>query len=105
MSSQELLSEEVSLSKTATETEWKGLHPLSLLINLLPQMWQTIRNTWPILVFIFVGGEGTGTQFIDIFFVLIFSPIYGANAITLSHTTISPHKGQLEVKMGLLFAC
>ena len=52
--------------------EWKSLHPLSLLINLLPQMWRTVRSTWPFLVFIFIGGEGVGAQFIDLVFVLIF---------------------------------
>jgi putative membrane protein len=86
------------------DTEWNGLHPLSLFINLLPQMWQTIRTTWPILLFIFVGGEGSGTQFIDIAFVMIF--LFISMMRTLLHfltLRYRLHLGKLEVKVGLVF--
>ena len=48
------------------DTPWQGLHPVSLAVNLLPRAWQTIRSMWPILLFVFIGGEGAGMRFIDL---------------------------------------
>ena len=88
----------------ATE-QWKRLHPSSLFINILPQMWSTIRNAWPILLLILAGGEGAGTQIIDMVFVSIFLAISmlrtAIHFFTLRYR-ISPENKKLEIKMGLL---
>lgn len=60
------------IEETNTDLEeWGQLHPYSLLINLIPQMWRTLQNAWPLLLFIVVGGN-QAHQVIDSIFVLFF---------------------------------
>lgn len=40
---------------TASEAEWHGLHPASLLVNLVPHLWRTARGAWPFVIAIAVG--------------------------------------------------
>lgn len=86
------------------EEPWQGLHPYSLFINLLPQMWRTIQASWPIILFIIIGGEGTGTQFIDASVLIIFLII--SMFRTLAHFLTLRYRmqsGKLVVKVGLIF--
>ena len=86
------------------EEGWQGLHPYSLFINLIPQMWRTIQASWPIILFIVIGGEGAGTQFIDAGVLLIFLII--SMFRTLTHFLTLRYRmqsGKLVVKVGLLF--
>ena len=85
------------------DTPWKGLHPVSLAVNLLPRAWQTIRSMWPILLFVLIGGEGAGMRFIDLFVILLFTLMSVWNTfihwITLRYRI---HQGRLEITSGLL---
>ena len=86
------------------EEEWQGLHPYSLFINLIPQMWRTIQASWPIILFIIIGGEGTGTQFFDAGLVVIFLIV--SMFRTLAHFLTLRYRmqhGKLIVKVGLIF--
>lgn len=84
-------------------TEWQGLHPYSVLINLLPQMWKTLENIWPILVFVLLG-SGDGRQIIDsvvvLFFVLLSVQKTVLHFLTLRYKFVD-HK--LVLKMGWIF--
>ena len=96
---------EITQPSSTVNEQWKRLHPSSLFINVLPQMWSTIRNAWPILLLIVAGGEGAGTQIIDMVFVSIFLAISmlrtAIHFFTLRYR-ISPENKKLEIKMGLL---
>jgi putative membrane protein len=85
------------------DTPWKGLHPVSLAVNLLPRAWQTIRSMWPILLFVLIGGEGAGMRFIDLFVILLFTLMSIWNTfihwITLRYRL---HQGRLEIASGLM---
>ncbi len=82
---------------------WRGLHPLSLVVNLLPQTWRTLRGAWPLLLVVFAGGPGLGTEAVDLSLLLL---LFG---LTLSRTMTHfftlryrVHQGRLEVRTGLL---
>ena len=97
---------EITQPSSTVNEQWKRLHPSSLFINIFPQMWSTtIRNAWPILLLIVAGGEGAGTQIIDMVFVSIFLAISmlrtAIHFFTLRYR-ISPENKKLEIKMGLL---
>ena len=92
------------IDETNTDLEeWGQLHPYSLLINLIPQMWRTLQNAWPLLLFIVVGGN-QAHQVIDSIFVLFFVALSVIR--TLIHFLTLRYRvqeGKLILKMGLVF--
>jgi putative membrane protein len=85
------------------DTPWKGLHPISLGVNLLPRAWKTIRNMWPILLFVVIGGEGVGMRFVDLVVILLFALLSVWNTfIHWATLRYRIHQGRLEIRQGLL---
>ncbi len=85
------------------DTPWKGLHPVSLAVNLLPRAWATIRSMWPFLLFVVIGGEGAGMRFVDLLVVLVFTLASVWN--TFIHWATLRYRiqhGRLEINTGLL---
>jgi len=86
------------------EEEWKGLHPASLAINLLPQTLRTIKNIWPLLLVLVVSGNNSGTAIIDL---TVISTLFALGAIkTIAHYLTLRYRlynGRLELKEGFLF--
>lgn len=82
---------------------WQGLHPYSVLINLLPQMWRTLENIWPIVLFVLLGSGSSG-QILDsvvvLFFVFLSVQKTVLHFLTLRYKFVD-HK--LVIKMGLFF--
>ena len=69
--------------------------PYSLFINILPQMWSTIRNAWPILLLIVAGAEALEHKSSTWSLSASFSPFPSPNGnplFTLRYR-ISPEKG------------
>jgi putative membrane protein len=84
------------------EIPWRGLHPLSLAVNLLPQAWRTARNAWPLLLALVVGGEGLGLRAIDLTLLVTFFVLTVGR--TLLHFLTLRYRvadGRFEVKVGL----
>lgn len=80
---------------------WRSLEPASLLVNLVPDLWRTAKNIWPLLLALLVGGpvEGIGNLvLIGLFFVL------GAARTVVHFLTLRyrVHEGKLEIRSGLL---
>lgn len=86
---------------TGTTTEWRGLEPASLAINLLPDLWRTVRSGWPLLLAIVVGG---GTQsLVDVgFFALFLGISLGRTVIHFLTLRFRLNNGKLEIQSGLL---
>jgi len=85
------------------DTPWRSLHPVSLAVNLLPRAWATVRNMWPILLFIFLGGEGFGFRLAELMIVLIFTLASVWNTfIHWATLRYRMHQGRLEINTGLL---
>ena len=83
---------------------WKGLHPLSLLINMLPQLVFTLRGVWPLLLVIFITESSSGLEVLDLGLVLAVFAL--ASIRTLTHFLTFRYRvrdGTLEIKMGLVF--
>ncbi len=85
------------------DTPWRGLHPASLAVNLLPQAWRTVRGAWPLLLALVFGGAGMGVDIFDLSLILAFF------VVALVRTTIHfltlryrVHEGRFEVRVGLL---
>ena len=59
------------LGPLPSEPEWHRLHPVSLLVNLIPQAWRLLRGYWPLLLALFIGSEA-GIGGMDLVFLLFF---------------------------------
>jgi len=85
------------------DTPWKGLHPVSLAVNLLPRAWATIRSMWPFLLFIVIGGEGVGVGFVELMVILVFTLASVWNTfIHWATLRYRMQQGRLEITSGLL---
>lgn len=80
---------------------WRGVHPASVLVNLVPRLWGLVRNLWPLLLAVLYGGisqEG----FVDATLLLLFfvSGLTSSvvHAATLRYRVID---GRLEIRSGL----
>ncbi|MEL6343932.1 MAG: PH domain-containing protein [Myxococcota bacterium] len=90
------------------EAKWKGLHPASLFINLLPQMWRTLRGLWPLLLLLIVGNQNRppgaeGSVGMELVIILTFFLL--SIARTVVHFLTLRYRlqaGRLEIKSGLL---
>jgi putative membrane protein len=90
-------------TKLTPDTPWRGLHPISLGVNLLPRAWKTIRNMWPVLIFVVIGGERVGMRFVDMLVVLLFALLSVWNTfIHWATLRYRIHQGRLEIRQGLL---
>jgi putative membrane protein len=86
-----------------TDIPWRGLHPTSLLVNLVPRAWNTVRSMWPILLVVVVSGQGVGMRFIDLVVILMFALMSVWNTfIHWATLRYRIHHGRLEIKQGLL---
>lgn len=86
------------------EVAWRGLHPASLIVNLLPRTWKTLIGMWPLLLLVIVGGTGAGDFAIaDFAWVGLF--LLSGFGSTLVHYLTLRYRvkgGKLEIKQGLL---
>jgi len=80
---------------------WKGLHPASLLVNLVPMAWRTFRVGWPLLLAMMVGGGARGL--LDLSLFLAFLGLAAARTVvhflTLRYRV---HEGRLHIRSGLV---
>jgi putative membrane protein len=87
----------------AAEVPWRALHPLSLVVNLLPTAWRTVRGAWPLLLALVVGQQQRGQDAADLSLLTLF---FGMTLFrTLSHFLTLRYRvagGRLEVTSGLL---
>lgn len=86
------------------EAQWQTLHVASLLINLIPQAWRTLRVGWPLLLAIVFSTGNMVEASINFFLILFF---FGTTLLrTLAHfltLRFRIHDNQLEIKEGFIF--
>jgi putative membrane protein len=81
---------------------WQGVHPASILVNLVPRLWSLVRSLWPLLLALLAGGlnrQGVAdAMIIGVFFAtgLASSAIH---ALTLRYRVVN---GRLEIRSGLV---
>jgi putative membrane protein len=96
-------SEVESTPTPATKVQWRSLHPASLLINLVPQAWRTMKMAWWWLLALFIGSEGMGIGATELMVVFFFAGISVWNTLihwaTLRYRV---HGNRLEITSGLL---
>lgn len=85
------------------ESDWKGLHPASVAVNLLPTAYRALRSLWPLLLALFIGGSRRDVAFIDVMLVgtLLVVPIFR----TVVHWATLRYRvdnGHLIIQTGLL---
>ncbi len=85
-----------------SEIPWKQLHPVSLLVNLVPRTWATLRSAWPLLLYAVYGGL-TRQGLFDLSLLLLFFGLAISNTVihflTLRYRVV---ESRLEIKTGLL---
>ncbi len=83
------------------EVPWRRLHPASLVVNLIPTAWRTLRSTWPLLLAVVWGG-GRLQGFVDL--ILVGSFFATAAVRTILHFATLRYRfarGRLEIQQGL----
>ena len=84
-------------------TPYRGLHPVSVAVNIIPRAWQTVRGLWPIFLVVVLSGESIGMRFIDLLVVLMFALVSVWNTfIHWATLRYRIHNGRLEITQGLL---
>ncbi len=86
------------------EGAWRGLHPASLVVNLIPRTFRMVWGFWPLLLIMLVGGSVAGGPGLgDLGFVLLFM-LTGAWSTIVHFLTLRyrVHNGKFEIKQGLL---
>lgn len=86
------------------EIPWRGLHPASIVVNLIPRTWKVLSGFWPLFLAVLIGsGSFSGIGVETLGWVLLF---LGSGAIsTLIHyitLRYRIHAGKLEIRQGLL---
>lgn len=79
---------------------WRTLEPASLIVNLVPDLWRTARNAWPLLLALVVGGSARG--FVDLGLILAFFAIsVGRTVVHFATLRYRFSEGRLEIQSGL----
>ena len=82
---------------------WRGLHPASLAVNLVPRAWRTARAAWPLLLALFIGSGSLGMRAADLLILLAFAGMSIWNTFIHWATLRYRMNGdRLEIKSGLL---
>jgi putative membrane protein len=93
--------DELTCEEPSTDSEWRGLHPLSLVANLAPRTWRTLRGTWPLLAAFAIGGRRDSVAILFIaalfFGMAVWSTVL--HFLTLRYRVVH---GRLEMRSGLL---
>jgi putative membrane protein len=84
------------------EVPWRGLHPLSVVVNLLPRTIAFVRTTWPLLAAFFLGRARGFATFDLLVLLLFFSRTVGATLVHFATLRYRVSAGRLELKTGLL---
>jgi putative membrane protein len=83
--------------------EWHGLHPASVLVNLVPRTLAFARSAWPLLLALLYGRAEGGGLF-DLVFLGTF--LLGSIGTTVTHFLTLRYRmrdGVLEIRSGLLY--
>lgn len=83
------------------DTPWRALEPLSLVVNLVPDMWRTVRSAWPLLLAVLVGGGVA--NLVNLGFLGVFL-LMGTARTVIHFLTLRYrlHAGKLEIRSGLI---
>jgi putative membrane protein len=83
--------------------QWKSLHSASLVVNLIPRAWRTLRSAWPLFLALLIGSGSLGMRAADLLILLLFAGLSGWNTfvhwLTLRYRM---HGDRLEIKSGLI---
>lgn len=86
-----------------SETAWKGLHPASVAVNLLPQTWRMLRGAWPLLLAAWYGTRDGASSVVDVALLLFFFlSTVGQTLVHFLTLRYRVHAGRLEIVSGLL---
>lgn len=85
------------------QVPWRRLHPLTPVVNLVPQAFRVLREFGFVLVIAWLGGRSGRGGFVDLGFLLVFLVLTLGNSLvhwlTLRYRVAD---GQLEIRSGLL---
>ncbi len=88
---------------TPAETAWRGLHPLSVLVNLLPTTWRFLRSSWILIAAVLYGRGGSAEGFADLILLSLFlGATIGRTIVHYLTLRYRMAEGRLEIRTGLL---
>jgi putative membrane protein len=91
---------------TESEPAWRGLHPVSVAVNLVPRAWRFVREAWPLFLIIFWGGQGAGfaASLVNLWLLSLFMmSTVGSVVIHFLTLRYRVHAGKFELRTGLLY--
>jgi len=87
------------------DTPWQSLHPLSVVVNLVPRTWAFLRRSW-LLIVAFLYGRTGPDAFIDVvdmgILAFFFLGTVGSTVVHFLTLRYRVHEGKLELRSGLL---
>ncbi|MCK6520812.1 PH domain-containing protein [Myxococcota bacterium] len=87
----------------ATDTPWRGLHPASLLVNLIPRTFGILLGYWPLLLAWLFGRGVTAPRPEDALFLLfILVPGIASTVVHFFTLRYRVSGGRMEIRQGLL---
>ena len=94
---------ESEMTSMPSETRWKRLHPSSLWVNIVPQVWRTIRVLWPMLLAILFTDRPGDNSWIDLALFSVFL-LVGIIRSFVHWATLRYRmdQGRLAIESGLL---
>lgn len=94
--------EDTPAPELPADVAWRSLHPASVVVNLIPRAWQTLRSAWPLLLALLYG-RANGQGLFDLSLLLLLFGLAVGN--TLVHFLTLRYRvadGRMELKSGLL---
>ena len=86
-----------------TSDAFKGVHPASILVNLVPRAWRVARSAWPLLLAFLYGGTTDRVGIVDLALLLLFFGLtVGSTLIHFFTLRYRVHDGRLEIESGLV---
>jgi putative membrane protein len=85
------------------ESDWRSLHPASVLVNLIPTAWRAIRSMWPLVLALVWGGRGADFALFEvgILGVLLGLPVW-RTVVHWATLRYRVSEGRLEITSGVL---
>ncbi|MFT4621901.1 MAG: putative membrane protein [Myxococcota bacterium] len=82
---------------------WRRLHPLSVLVNLLPTTWRFLRNSWILIAAVLYGRGGSAEGTADLLLLSLFLMMtIGRTVVHFLTLRYRVAEGRLEIRSGLL---
>ncbi|MEZ4237189.1 MAG: PH domain-containing protein [Myxococcota bacterium] len=81
---------------------WRGVHPLSVLVNFVPRIYALLRSAWPVVLMVLYGGRRSEGLAGAVSLVFVFGLPFLASVVHALTLRYRVAEGRLEIRSGLV---